>query len=138
MRRLSAARRELLRGDSWFAVLIFAVVSVFMFSLVASVWNSITFSGTCQKAGCSLSKLGTLPKAAEAAMTADELDASAGAHEAGTEHVEILPDRLPTAAFGPIGPGALLCFSCPVLGGWSRPTEGQKRSRLYVPDRHQP
>ena len=90
MRRLSAARRELLRGDSWFAVLIFTVVSVFMFSLVASVWNSITFQRDVRnKAGVQhLKAVGTvLAKAAEALITADEISMLRRVIvEAGTEH----------------------------------------------------
>lgn len=90
VRRLSAARRELLRGDSWFAVLIFTVVSVFMFSLVASVWNSITFQRDVrQQAGVQhLKAVGTvLAKAAEALMTVDELSMLRRVIvEAGTEH----------------------------------------------------
>ena len=75
-RRLSAARKELLRGDSWFAVLIFIVVTVFLLSLVASVWNNVTFQrGVREKAAVQhLKAVGTvLSKAAEALMTADEL-----------------------------------------------------------------
>lgn len=90
MGRLSAARRELLRGDSWFAVLIFTVVSVFMFSLVASVWNSITFQRDVrQKAGVQhLKAIGTvLTRAAEALIVADELSMLRRVIvEAGTEH----------------------------------------------------
>jgi signal transduction histidine kinase len=90
MRRLSAARRELLRGDSWFAVLIFAVVAVFMFSLFASMWNSITFQRDVRKkAGVQhLKAVGTvLAKASEALMTADELSMLRRVLvEAGTEH----------------------------------------------------
>jgi signal transduction histidine kinase len=90
MRRLSAARKELLRGDSWFAVLIFTVVSVFMFSLIASVWNSITFQRDVrQKAGVQhLKAIGTvLAKSAEALIAVDELSMLRRVIvEAGTEH----------------------------------------------------
>ncbi len=88
--RLSAARRDLLRGDSWFAVLIFTVVGVFLFSLVASVWNSITFQRNVrQKAAVQhLKAVGTvLAKASEALITADEISMLRRVIvEAGTEH----------------------------------------------------
>jgi len=90
VRRVSAARRELVRGDSWFAVLIFTVVTVFMFSLVASVWNSITFQRDVrQKAGVQRLKAvgNVLSKAAEALIAADELSMLRRVIvEAGTEH----------------------------------------------------
>jgi signal transduction histidine kinase len=112
VRRLSVARRELLRGDSWFAVLIFAVVSVFMFSLFASVWNSITFQRDVRrKAGVQhLKAVGTvLAKAGEALMTADELSMLRRVIvEAGTEHKLkscriVLPDGGVLADANPAG-----------------------------------
>ncbi|MBN1506329.1 MAG: PAS domain-containing sensor histidine kinase [Sedimentisphaerales bacterium] len=90
VRRVSAARRELLRGDSWFAVLIFAVVVVFMLSLIASVWNNITFQRDVrQKAGVQRLKAvgNVLSRAAEALMAADEISMLRRVIvEAGTEH----------------------------------------------------
>jgi len=90
VRRLSTMRRDLLRGDSWFAVLIFTVVSVFLFSLVASVWNNIQFERDVkQKAGVQhLKAIGSvLAKAAEMLMANDELSALRRVLvEAGTEH----------------------------------------------------
>jgi len=135
MRRLSAARRELLRGDSWFAVLIFAVVAVFMFSLFASVWNSITFQRDVRKkAGVQhLKAVGTvLSKAAEALMTADELSMLRRVLvEAGTEHKLkfcriVLPDGGVLADADPAG---ITLLQLPV--SWadevSRPTEDVKK-----------
>lgn len=78
VKRLSATRKELLRGDSWFALLIFTVISVFLFSLVASVWNNIMFQrDVTEKAGAEHVKAvgEVLAKAAEALMTVDELSA---------------------------------------------------------------
>jgi signal transduction histidine kinase len=90
VKRLSTMRRDLLRGDSWFAVLIFTVVSVFLFSLIASVWNNIVFEREVkQKAGVQhLKAIGSvLAKASEMLMANDELSALRRVLvEAGREH----------------------------------------------------
>ena len=43
LNKLFAVRRDMLRGDSLFAVIIFAVVALFLFNLVASVWRNMVF-----------------------------------------------------------------------------------------------
>lgn len=135
MRRLSAARKELLRGDSWFAVLIFTVVAVFMFSLVASVWNSITFQRDVRKqAGVQhLKAVGNvLAKAAEALITADELSMLRRVIvEAGTEH-KLKSCRIVLPGGGVLAdadPAGITALHLPV--SWSdeisRPTEDVKK-----------
>lgn len=148
-RRLSAARKELLRGDSWFAVLIFIVVTVFLLSLVASVWNNVTFQrGVREKAAVQhLKAVGTvLSKAAEALMTADELSMLRRVLvEAGTEHTLkscriVLPGGGVLADADPAGINTLQ-----LPASWadevSRPTEEIKKKvatltfPLIVPNR---
>ena len=149
IRRLSAARRELVRGDSWFAVLIFTVVAVFLVSLIASVWNNITFQrGVRQKAGAQhLKAVGAvLSKAAEALIVADELSMLRRVLvEAGTEHKLkfcriVLPGGGVLASADPTG---ITVLQLPV--SWadevSRPTEEIKKKvatltfPLIVPNR---
>ena len=74
--RLSAVRKDMLRGDSLFAVTIFAVVAVFLFNLVASLWNNVVFQKDVkEKASVQRVKAvgGMLAKAAETLIAADEL-----------------------------------------------------------------
>lgn len=76
MTRLSAVRKDMLHGDSLFAVTIFTVVAVFLFNLVASLWNNVVFQRDMkEEAGVQRVKAvgGVLAKAAEALITADEL-----------------------------------------------------------------
>ena len=66
----------MLRGDSLFAVIIFVVVALFLFNLVASIWNNIVFQkGIEQKASVQHTKAigSVLAKAAESLMSANEL-----------------------------------------------------------------
>jgi signal transduction histidine kinase len=74
--RLSAARKDLLRGDSLFAVIIFVVVALFLVNLVISIWRNIEFQKDVeQKASVRRTKAvgNVLAKAAESLMGADEL-----------------------------------------------------------------
>ena len=76
LRKLFAAKSDMLRGDSLFAVIIFVVVALFLFNLVASVWNNIVFQkGIEQKASVQHTKAigSVLAKAAESLMSANEL-----------------------------------------------------------------
>lgn len=76
--KLFAAKRDMLRGDSLFAVIIFVVVALFLFNLVASIWNNIVFQkGIEQKASVQHTKAigSVLAKAAESLMSANELSA---------------------------------------------------------------
>jgi len=149
MRRLSAARRELLRGDSWFAVLIFTVIAVFMFSLIASMWNNVTFQRHVrQKAGVQhLKAVGAVvSKAAEALMAADELSMLRRVLvEAGTEH-KLTFCRIVLPGGGILAdsdPAAITVLQLPA--SWadevSRPTEEVKKKvailtfPLVVPNR---
>jgi len=88
--RLSAVRGDLLRGDSLFAVLIFAVVAVFLFSLVGSVWRNLVFRKDLQEqAGVQKVKVvgGILARTAEALISAGELSTLRRTlAEAGLEH----------------------------------------------------
>jgi len=74
--KLFAVRKDMLRGDSLFAVIIFAVVALFLFNLVASVWRNIEFQKDVeQKASVRRTKAvgNVLAKAAESLMSANEL-----------------------------------------------------------------
>jgi len=74
--RLFAMRRELLRGDSLFALIIFAVVALFLVNLVASIWRNMVFQkDVTQKASVQQAKaVGTmLARAAESLMETNGL-----------------------------------------------------------------
>jgi signal transduction histidine kinase len=74
--KLSAVRKDVLRGDSLFAVTIFTVVAVFLFNLVASLWHNVAFEkGVKEKASVQRVKAvgGMLAKAAETLIAANEL-----------------------------------------------------------------
>lgn len=76
--KLFAAKRDMLRGDSLFAVIIFAVVALFLFNLIASIWHNIAFQkGIEQKASVRYTKAvgSVLAKAAESLLSANELSA---------------------------------------------------------------
>lgn len=76
LNKLFAARRDMLRGDSLFAVIIFAVVALFLLNLAASVWRNIVFQQDMEeKASVRETKAvgGVLAKAAESLMDAGEL-----------------------------------------------------------------
>jgi signal transduction histidine kinase len=137
MKRLSAARKELLRGDSWFAVLIFTVIAVFLFSLIGTVWNNILFQRDVkERAGAQhLEALGSvLAKASEALIAANEMSMLRRMLvEVGTEQKLaacriVLPDGgVPADA----DPAAITVLQLPA--SWteeaSRPTEEVTRSR---------
>jgi signal transduction histidine kinase len=88
--KLFAMRRDLLRGDSLFALIIFAVVALFLFNLVASIWNNVVFQKDIkERAGVQqLKALGDmLAKTSEALITANELSLlRRSVAEAGMEH----------------------------------------------------
>jgi hypothetical protein len=76
MTRLFAVRKDMLRGDSLFAVTIFVVVALFLINLVASLWHNISFQkGVKERAGVQRVKAvgGMLARAAETLMAAEEL-----------------------------------------------------------------
>ena len=76
LNKLFAVRRDMLRGDSLFAVIIFAVVALFLFNLVASVWRNIVFQQDIEeKASVRQTKAvgGVLAKAVESLMDANQL-----------------------------------------------------------------
>jgi signal transduction histidine kinase len=89
-RSLSAMRRELLRGDFWFSVLIFAMIGIFLVSLLGSVWSNVVLRKDVEKKAQvqDLKAMGAvLARAAEALMAADELSMLRRVLvEAGTEH----------------------------------------------------
>jgi signal transduction histidine kinase len=90
VRSLSAVRRELLRGDRWFAVLIFTMIGIFLVGLLGSVWNNIVFQKDAKKKAQveDLQMVGAvLGRATEALMAADELSMLRRMLvEVGTEH----------------------------------------------------
>jgi hypothetical protein len=43
-KKLFAMRKDLVRGDSLFAVMIFTVVALFLFNLGASLWHNCLFA----------------------------------------------------------------------------------------------
>ena len=76
LNKLFAARRDMLCGDSLFAVIIFAVVALFLVNLGASVWRNMVFQqGIEEKASVRRTKAvgSVLAKAAESLMGANEL-----------------------------------------------------------------
>ena len=76
MSKLSAVRRDMLRGDSLFAVIVFAVVAVFLFNLVASIWRNIVFEKDVEeKASVRHTKAvgSVLAKAAESLIGSNEM-----------------------------------------------------------------
>jgi signal transduction histidine kinase len=76
LNKLFAARRDMLRGDSLFAAIIFAVVSLFLFNLGLSVWRNLEFQKDVeQRASVRRVKAigGVLAKAAESLLGAEEL-----------------------------------------------------------------
>jgi len=90
MKKLSVMRNDLLRGDSLFAVLVFVVVTLFLFNLGASLWHNLMFEKDMrEKAGVQHVKAlgGVLAKAVEALLSADELSMLRRTiAEAGVEH----------------------------------------------------
>ncbi|UCD48753.1 MAG: hypothetical protein JSW27_14610 [Phycisphaerales bacterium] len=89
-RRLFAARRDILRGDSVLAVLIFVVVSIFLVNLIASIWHNVHFQKDLQQeASLENAKVvgGMLAKTGEVLLIADELSMlRRTVTEAGLEH----------------------------------------------------
>jgi len=89
-KKLFAVRRDILRGDSILAVLIFVVVGIFLVNLVASLWNNVRFQkDVTQEASVQNTKsIGSLlAKTAEVLLTANELSMlRRTVAEAGLEH----------------------------------------------------
>ena len=74
--KLFGVRKDLLRGDSIFAILIFIVVGAFLVNLVASVWHNLHFQKDLKlEAGIRQveSTGGLLAKTTEALLLANEL-----------------------------------------------------------------
>lgn len=103
-------RKELLRGDSLFALLIFVVVGVFLLTLIASVWHNIVFQRDvrAQASAQNAEAVGAvLAKSAEALIAAGELSTLRRIiAEAGLEHEwescrVVLPDGGVLAAADP-------------------------------------
>jgi hypothetical protein len=90
MKKLSVMRRDLLRGDSLFAALVFVVVALFLFNLGVSLWHNLMFEKDVQeKASVQHVKAvgSVLAKAVEALLSADELSMLRRTiAEAGVEH----------------------------------------------------
>lgn len=88
--KLFAIPRELIRGDSIFAFVIFTVVAIFLANTGASVWQNIVFQkGLRQKASVQNVRAvgGVLAKATEALLVANEISMLRCAiAEAGLEH----------------------------------------------------
>ena len=76
MTKLSAVRRDMLRGDSVFAVTILIVVALFLLNLVASLWNNAVFQKNVkERAGAQRIKMvgHVLARASEALIATNEL-----------------------------------------------------------------
>jgi len=90
VKKLSAMRKDLLRGDSLFAVMIFTVVTLFLFNLGASLWHNLLFEKDVkEKASVQRVKAvgSVLAKAAETLLSAGELSAlRRTVAEAGVEY----------------------------------------------------
>lgn len=90
IKKLFAMRKDLLRGDSLFAVIVFIVVTLFLFNLASSLWQNLAFRKDVQeKANVERVKAvgGVLAGAVEALMVADELSVLRRTiAEAGIEH----------------------------------------------------
>jgi len=90
IKKLFAMRKDLLRGDSLFAAMIFIVVTLFLFNLASSLWQNLAFQKDVEeKASVQQVKAvgGVLARAVEALMAADELSVLRRTiAEAGVEH----------------------------------------------------
>jgi signal transduction histidine kinase len=135
LRKLFAAKSDILRGDSLFAVVIFVIVALFLFNLVASIWNNIVFQkGIEQKASVRQTKAigGVLAKAAESLMSANELSALRRAVvETASEHRLrscriILPDG---AILADADPAAITLIDLPKSWSGSAPEYAEEFSR---------
>ena len=89
-KKLFAARRDILRGDSVLAILIFVVVSIFLVNLIASIWHNVHFQKDVQQeASLGNAKVvgGMLAKTGEVLLIANELSMlRRTVAEAGLEH----------------------------------------------------
>ncbi len=89
-KRLFAMRKDLLRGDSLFALMILIVVALFLLNLVALLWHNVLFQKDVnEKAGVQrVRAVGkVLARVAETLMTTDELSMLRRTiAEAGVEH----------------------------------------------------
>jgi signal transduction histidine kinase len=124
-RKLFAMRKELVRGDSLFAVMIFTVVALFLFNLGASLWNNCLFARDVkEKAGVQHVKAvgDILAKAVEALLGANELSALRSTiAEAGVEHSlqfcrVVLPDG---GVLADADPGGITVITLP--SSWEGP-----------------
>jgi signal transduction histidine kinase len=76
MKKTLSLPKDLLRGDSIFALLIFVVVGIFMVNLVVSVWHNVLYKkNVMEKAGIdNIKAVGTmLSRTSEALITANEM-----------------------------------------------------------------
>lgn len=133
--KLFAAKRDMLRGDSLFAVIIFVVVALFLFNLVASIWNNIVFQkGIEHKASVQHTKAigSVLAKAAESLMSANELSAlrRTVAETALEHHLRscriILPDG---AILADANPAAITLIDLPASWQGTAPAYAEEFSR---------
>jgi signal transduction histidine kinase len=124
-RKLFAMRKDLVRGDSLFAMMIFTVVALFLFNLGASLWNNCLFARDVkEKAGVQHVKAvgDILAKAVEALLGANELSALRSTiAEAGVEHNlqfcrVVLPDG---GVLADADPGGITVITLP--SSWEGP-----------------
>jgi signal transduction histidine kinase len=124
-RKLFAMRKDLVRGDSLFAVMIFTVVALFLFNLGASLWNNCLFARDVkEKAGVQHVKAvgDILARAVEALLGANELSALRSTiAEAGVEHSlqfcrVVLPDG---GVLADADPGGITVITLP--SSWEGP-----------------
>jgi len=133
--KLFAAKSDMLRGDSLFAVIIFVVVALFLFNLVASIWHNIAFQkGIEQKASVQHTKAigSVLAKAAESLMSVNELSLLRRAvAETALEHNLrscriILPDG---AILADANPAAITLIDLPASWAGTAPAPVEELSR---------
>lgn len=138
MNKLFVVRRDMLRGDSLFAVIIFVVVAVFLLNLVASIWRNLAFEkDIAQKASVQHTKAvaSVLSKAAESLIIGNELSMlRRTVIETGTEnHLRncriLLPDGGVLAA---ADPAAITVIDLPATWPGKVPPAAEEFSRQGV------
>jgi signal transduction histidine kinase len=138
MRKLFAMRKDLLRGDSLFAAMIFIVVTLFLFNLASSLWQNLAFQKDVErKANAQHVKAvgSVLARAVEVLMAADELSALRRTiAEAGMEHKlfacrVILPDG---GVLADANPSEINVITLPSSWESTRPTYTETFSRDRV------
>ncbi len=137
-KKLFAMRKDLVRGDSLFAVMIFTVVALFLFNLGASLWHNCLFARDVkEKAGVQHVKAvgSILAKAVEALVGANELSLLRRTiAEAGVEH-DLLSCRVVLPDGGVLAdadPGGITAITLPASWEGAAPTYAETFSPTGV------